>query len=208
MLSVCTASRISFKKLGKFLLLVRGVRDQVLFVQQVAYSSKVAEISVSGMGWLGPCRQLGMPLEYSIVIIILGVLSTRIARSYQCSCIASSMAITSEDNLNSYGGSNVSPLASLDAPPCYPLWTLQKHPPWRLTANFLHSCFGGGLQNGNSWILWSRFIENGTFSKDNKNHLLVEVSTMPSTFIRLFFSADFEAVAKKNLCFPTIISEI
>lgn len=160
------------------------------------------------MGWLGPCRQLGMPLEYSIVIIILGVLSTRIARSYQCSCIASSMAITSEDNLNSYGGSNVSPLASLDAPPCYPLWTLQKHPPWRLTANFLHSCFGGGLQNGNSWILWSRFIENGTFSKDNKNHLLVEVSTMPSTFIRLFFSADFEAVAKKNLCFPTIISEI
>ena len=157
------------------------------------------------MGWLGPCRQLGMPLEYSIVIIILGVLSTRIARSYQRSCIASSMAITSEDNLNSYGGSNVSPLASLDAPPCYPPWTLQKHPPWRLTANFLHSCFGGSLQNE---ILGSFGLGllRMALSKDNKNHLLVETHDAV-TFISCF-SADFEAVAKKNLCFPTIISEI
>ena len=67
--------RLHSKSNRKFLLLVRGVRDQVVFAQQVAYSSKVAEISVSVMGWLGPCRQLGMPLEYSMVIIILGVLS-------------------------------------------------------------------------------------------------------------------------------------
>ena len=106
------------------------------------------------------------------------------------------MAITSADNLNSYGGSNVSPLASLDAPPCYPLWTLQKHPPWRLTANFLHSCFGGSLQNE---ILGSFGLGllRMALSKEKKKHLLVETHDA----VTLFSCLTLKLLPKKTSVF-------
>lgn len=135
------------------------------------------------MGWLGPCRQVGMPLEYSI------------------------MAITSEDNLNSYGGSNVSPLASLDAPPCYPLWTLQKHPPWRLTANFLHSCFGGQFTKRKFLdalvsVYWEwHFLEGKKTSACGGFHDAV-------TFIQLFFLLTLKLLPKKTSVFRRSFSEI
>lgn len=63
---------------------------------------------------------------------------------------------------------------------------------------FCTAVSGANLQNGNSWMLWSRFIENGTFSKEKK-HLLVEVSTMPSHLFSCFFCWLWSCCQKKPL---------
>ena len=109
------------------------------------------------------------------------------------------MAITSADNLNSYGGSNVSPLASLDAPPCYPLWTLQKHPPWRLTANFLHSCFGGPVYKTEILGSFGLGLLRMALSKDKKIICLWK-PTMPSHLSAVFLLT-LKLLPKKNSVF-------